>query len=207
MAARTCTGCAAQIAPAPAATRPQSETEPPFGLPVRPGILLGVDRVADRLAICIFTVWGRESLAQINSELEYPKHKNLIRAGMVIFIYSLIFLVRLIFSYAIIPDAARPQYLNNIISGIAIYLAGPLPLELVFQAFIVFVGFLMLAGAINASIIGANGVLNRVSEDGVLTDWFRAPHHTYGTTHRIINLIVILQLIAIIASQQRLPIP
>src|SRR5262249_4419960 len=59
----------------------------------------------------------------------------------------------------------------------------------------------MLAGAINTSIIGANGVLNRVSEDGVLPDWFREPHKRYGTTYRVINLIVILQLVAIIGSR------
>ncbi len=69
------------------------------------------------------------------------------------------------------------------------------------QAFIVIVGFLMLSGAINTAIVGANGVLNRVSEDGVLTDWFRAPHKKYGTTYRMINLIVILQLVAIIGSR------
>src|SRR5206468_4674237 len=87
------------------------------------------------------------------------------------------------------------------ISGIAINLAGPTPLKLAFQAFIVIVGFLMLAGAINTSIIGSNGVLNRVSEDGVMTDWFRAPHKRYGTTYRMINLIVILQLVAIVGSR------
>jgi hypothetical protein len=80
------------------------------------------------------------------------------------------------------------------------YLTGPLPLKLLFQAFIVIVGCLMLSGAINTSIIGSNGVLNRVSEDGVMTDWFRAPHKKYGTTYRMINLIVLLQLLAIIAS-------
>ena len=48
--------------------------------------------------------------------------------------------------------------------------------ELVFRAFVVLVGFLMLSGAINTAIVGSNGVLNRVSEDGVLTDWFRKPH-------------------------------
>ncbi len=63
------------------------------------------------------------------------------------------------------------------------------------------VGFLMLAGAINTSIIGSNGVLNRVSEDGVLTNWFRAPHKKYGATFRVINLIVILQLAAIAGSR------
>jgi hypothetical protein len=34
-----------------------------------------------------------------------------------------------------------------------------------------------------------------------MTDWFRAPHKRYGTTYRMINLIVILQLVAIIGSR------
>jgi hypothetical protein len=59
----------------------------------------------------------------------------------------------------------------------------------------------MLSGAVNTAIIGSNGVLNRVSEDGVLTDWFREPHKKYGTTFRLINLIVILQLVTIIGSR------
>jgi Amino acid permease len=62
------------------------------------------------------------------------------------------------------------------------HLVGPLPLKLLFQGCIVAVGFLMLAGAVNTAIVGSNGVLNRVSEDGVLSEWFRAPHRIYGTT-------------------------
>ncbi|HET8667942.1 MAG TPA: amino acid permease, partial [Terriglobales bacterium] len=48
---------------------------------------------------------------------------------------------------------------------------------------------------------GSNGVLNRISEDGVLTDWFRKPHKRFGTSYRIINLVVGLQLIIIVASR------
>jgi hypothetical protein len=59
----------------------------------------------------------------------------------------------------------------------------------------------MLSGAVNTAIIGSNGVLNRVSEDGVMTNWFREPHKKYGTTYRMINLIVILQLATIIGSR------
>src|SRR5436305_8234926 len=124
------------------------------------------------------------------------------KAGMVTFLYSLLFTSLVsFFAYAIIPDNVRPQYFDNLISGISIYLVGPVPLKLLFQAFIVVVGFLMLAGAVNTAIIGSNGVLNRVSEDGVLTDWFRAPHKRYGTTFRMINLIVILQLLTITGSR------
>ncbi|HKR59219.1 MAG TPA: APC family permease, partial [Pyrinomonadaceae bacterium] len=122
--------------------------------------------------------------------------------GLVIFVYSLLFTSLVsFFAYAIIPDNLRPHYFDNLISGISMNLVGPLPLKLMFQAFIVVVGFLMLAGAVNTAIIGSNGVLNRVSEDGVLTDWFRAPHRKYGTTFRMINLIVILQLLTIIGSR------
>jgi amino acid transporter len=166
------------------------------------GAVIGLIGIMMAFGHSILAMSGEESLAQVNRELEYPKHKNLMKAGMVIFIYSLLFTSLVsFFAYAIIPDHVRPQYFNNLISGISMYLVGPLSVRLLFQAFIVIVGFLMLAGAINTSIIGANGVLNRVSEDGVMTDWFRAPHRRFGTTYRMINLIVVLQLVAIIGSR------
>src|SRR6202040_1013228 len=34
-----------------------------------------------------------------------------------------------------------------------------------------------------------------------LTDWFRHPHPRFGTTHRIINLVVLFQIVTIIASR------
>src|SRR6185295_5202739 len=66
---------------------------------------------------------------------------------------------------------------------------------------VVIVGFLILAGAVNTAIVGSNGVLNRVAEDGVLPDWLRHPHPRYGTTSRIVNLVVGLQIFTIIASR------
>lgn len=144
---------------------------------------------------------GEETLAQVNRELEYPKLKNLKRAAIVIFVFSLLFTSLVsIFAVAIIPDETRGRYLDNLISGLAMSFVGPDYLKLLFQGFVVIVGFLMLSGAVNTAIIGSNGVLNRVSEDGVLTDWFRAPHKKYGTTYRLINMIVTLQLITIIGS-------
>jgi hypothetical protein len=54
---------------------------------------------------------------------------------------------------------------------------------------------------VNTAIVGANGVLNRISEDGVITPWFRKPHRRFGTSHRLINLIVGLQLVTIILTR------
>jgi Amino acid permease len=102
----------------------------------------------------------------------------------------------------IIPDSVRvPIYKDNLIAGLAMYQWGPLLLRLVFRAFVVVVGFLILSGAVNTAIIGSNGVLNRISEDGVLTDWFRQPHPRFGTTYRIVNLVVVLQMFTILVSR------
>src|SRR5262249_16765449 len=180
----------------PFAEKPVS-ADPHFGL--NSGMLLGLIGILIAFGHSFLAMSGEESLAQVNRELEYPKHRNLMRAGLVIFAYSLVFTSSVSFlAYALIPDGVRPQYFDNFISGIAMNLVGPLSLKLLFQAFIVVVGFLMLAGAVNTAIIGSNGVLNRVSEDGVLPDWLRKPHKKYGTTYRMINLIVLLQLLTVV---------
>jgi amino acid transporter/nucleotide-binding universal stress UspA family protein len=145
---------------------------------------------------------GEESLAQVNREIAAPKLKNLERAGFVIFVYSLVFTSLVsFFAVMLIPDAERAKSLDNLIGGLAMNLAGPVTLRLLFHGFVVVVGALILAGAVNTAIIGSNGVLNRVAEDGVLPGWLRIPHKQFGTTHRVINLIVGLQLFTIVVSR------
>jgi amino acid transporter len=150
----------------------------------------------------VLAMSGEETLAQVNREIEHPKLKNLEKTGLVIFIYSLLFTSLVsFFAVMIIPDNVRPDYFANLIGGISMYLVGPTTLKLLFHGFVVLVGVLILAGAQNTSIVGANGVLNRVAEDGVLTSWFQRPHNRYGTSYRIINLIVCMQLLTIVLSR------
>jgi len=212
---------------------------------------------------------GEESLAQVNREIEAPKLKNLLRAGFVIFMYSMLLTSAIsFFAVFIIPDGKRVAteivpngeaptsqlvqrvdylrqdaqthqvfgyaiednpndpdfpvthfdrkiilnpatqhveredggYRDNLINGLVQYLSGPKWLKLIMEAFVVTVGFLILAGAVNTAIVGSNGVMNRLAEDGVLTPWFLHPQKRFGTTHRLINMVVILQLITIVAS-------
>jgi amino acid transporter len=150
----------------------------------------------------VLAMSGEETLAQVNREIEHPKLKNLEKTGLVIFLYSLLFTSLVsFFAVMIIPDGVRHNYFANLIGGITMYLVGPTALKLIFHGFVVLVGVLILAGAQNTSIVGANGVLNRVAEDGVLTDWFQKPHPRYGTSHRIINLVVGMQLLTILLSR------
>lgn len=150
----------------------------------------------------LLSMSGFETLAQVYREIGYPKLRNLRLTGLIVCTYAVLFtgLVTLL-AGMVIPDATRPQYINNLLGGLAMHLSGPPLLLLGFHVFVVVVGVLILAGACNTSMIGANGVLNRVAEDGVLLPWFRKPHRRFGTTFRIINLITLLQLATILSSK------
>jgi amino acid transporter len=150
----------------------------------------------------LLSMSGFETLAQVYREIAYPKMKNLKITANIVCWYAVICTgVITIFAVMIIPDSVRSKYYDNLIGGLAMNLAGPYLLRLGFHLFVVVVGVLILSGAVNTSIIGANGVLNRVAEDGVLLDWFRKPHHKFGTTYRIINLVVLLQILTIALSK------
>src|SRR5580693_6192997 len=150
----------------------------------------------------LLSMSGFETLAQVYREIAYPKLKNLrITANLVCWYAVICTGVVTVFAGMIIPDAERAKHFDNLIGGLAMSLSGPYLLRLGFHIFVVIVGGLILAGAVNTSIIGANGVLNRVAEDGVLLPWFRKPHKKFGTTSRIINLIALLQIATIVGSR------
>jgi amino acid transporter len=150
----------------------------------------------------LLSMSGFETLAQVYREIAYPKLKNLRITANIVCWYAVICTgVVTVFAGMIIPDAERPKYFDNLIGGLAMSLSGPYLLRLGFHIFVVAVGGLILAGAVNTSIIGANGVLNRVAEDGVLLPWFRKPHAKFGTTSRIINLIAIMQIATLVGSR------
>ncbi len=165
--------------------------------------LFGLFGIVMAFGHSILAMSGEETLAQVNREIEHPKLKNLKRAAIVIAIYSLIFTGgATLLASMLIPDGPRTQiYQNNLIAGLAMYMIGPMAARIAFRIFVVVVGFLILSGAINTSIIGSTGVLQRVAEDGVLADWFRKPHRRFGTSHRIVNLVFALQMFTIIVTR------
>ena len=165
--------------------------------------MLGMFGIIMAFGHSVLAMSGEETLAQVNREIEHPKLKNLKRAAIVIAIYSFLFTgLGSLLAVMLIPDAVRvPVYRDNLIAGLAMYMVGPQVLRIIFRVFVVLVGFLILSGAINTSIIGSTGVLMRIAEDGVLTDWFRRPHRKFGTSYRIVNLVAGMQLFTIVASR------
>ena len=151
----------------------------------------------------ILAMSGEETLAQVYREVESPKLPNFKKAALIVFLYSLGLTAGISFlAVLLVPDEIRMKYYaDNLIGGLAMHVIGPPVLRLALNVFVVVVGFLILSGAVNTAIIGSNGVLNRVAEDGVLPDWFLKPHRRYGTTFRVLTLIVGLQLLTIVASR------
>ena len=144
---------------------------------------------------------GAETLAQVYREIEAPKLTNLKRAAAFIFLFAFLLTGGMtLLASSIIPEPLRPEYLDDLLSGLAMSQEGPYALKLMMQGFVVVVGAMILSGAVNTAIVGANGVLNRVAEDGILADWFRWLHPKYGTTHRNINLIAGLKVVTILLS-------
>lgn len=165
--------------------------------------LLGVVGLFIAFGHSILAMSGLETLAQVYREVESPKLPNFKKAAVIVFLYALILTGSISFlAILLIPDSVRmTDFKDNLIGGLAMNVIGPNWARLLLNAFVTVVGFAILAGAANTAIIGSNGVLNRVAEDGVLPDWFQRPHPRYGTTYRVLNLIVGLQLFTIIASQ------
>ncbi len=151
----------------------------------------------------LLSMSGFETLAQVYREIAYPKMKNLKITANIVCWYAVICTgVITVFAGMIIsPADIRNNFSDDLLGGLAMRLVGPELLKLAFHIFVVIVGVLILSGAVNTSIIGANGVLNRVAEDGVLLDWFRKPHKRFGTTFRIVNMIVTLQIATIVLSR------
>jgi amino acid transporter len=164
--------------------------------------LIGVVGILVAFGHSVLAMSGLETLAQVYREIQHPKLPNLKKTAFIVFVYSMVFTSLVsFFAVMIIPDGIRADYKDNLIGGLAMFVVGPTTLKLLFHAFVVVVGIMILSGAINTAIVGSNGVLNRMSEDGVLTEWFRHPHPRYGTSHRIINLVVMLQILTIILSR------
>jgi amino acid transporter/nucleotide-binding universal stress UspA family protein len=182
-----------------------------LGEMLRPGSihwasLIGLIGLLVAFGHSILAMSGEETLAQVYREVESPKLKNFKKAAFIVFVYSLL-LTSLIsfFAVMIIPDSVRiDKYSGNLIGGLAMSVIGPQWARLCLNALVVAVGFMILSGAVNTAIIGSNGVLNRVSEDGVLPDSFLRPHPRYGTSYRLINLVVGLQLFTIVASRGKI---
>jgi amino acid transporter len=171
--------------------------------PTSPWTIVGLAGLLIAFGHSVLAMSGEETLAQVYREVESPKLTNFKKAGFVIFVYSLLLTAGTSFlAVLLIPEEIRTRlYADNLLGGLAMHVVGTPHMRLVLNALVVIAGFLILSGAVNTSLIGSNGVLNRVADDGVLPDWLQNPHPRYGTTYRMLYIIAGLQLATIVVSR------
>ena len=81
----------------------------------------------------------------------------------------------------IIPDGVASEFLENLIGGLAMNLEGPFVVRLIFHGFVVVVGTLILAGAVNTAIVGRMACSTAFPKTACC-EWFRKPHPRFGTS-------------------------
>src|SRR6266403_228351 len=162
-----------------------------------------VDFIAASFAIVVTLYFWWQNTKGVAESSEKALHiMKLVTVMVVLLIAWCIYTVAV--RHSALPPLPHPRNLRLSASALGWLAHSSLPhmfgILAIFIAFVVVVGTLILAGAVNTAIVGSNGVLNRVSEDGVLSSWFRQPHRRFGTSYRIINIVVALQVITIIIS-------
>ena len=96
----------------------------------------------------VLAMSGEETLAQVYREIESPKLSNFKKAGVVIFVYSLILTAGTSFlAVLLIPEEIRTLLLHRHISlgELAMHVVGPPHARLVLDALVVIAGFLILS--------------------------------------------------------------
>src|SRR5947208_5428505 len=74
----------------------------------------------------LLSMSGFETLAQVYREIAYPKLQNLKYTGNLVCVYAVICTgVITLFAGMIIPDSKRSEYVDNLLGGLAMHLAGP----------------------------------------------------------------------------------
>src|SRR5262249_49641961 len=120
--------------------------------------ILGIIGLFIAFGHSILAMSGEETLAQVYREVESPKLPNFKKAAFIVFVYSILLTGTISFlAVMLIPDKERmADYADNLIGGLAMNVIGPLAARLLLNAFVTVVGFAILSGAVNTSIIGAN---------------------------------------------------
>jgi len=161
------------------------------------GILVGMGH-------SILAVSGEETLAQVYREIEARSSPTSLRTGMIIFLFALFFTgFNSLFASMIVPQRELiGEYKRQCLSGLAMHLVGSRAFLLGLQAFVVVVGFLILAGAVNTALIGSRTAFS--------TGLLRTGCCTIGSADRMrsmeppiefLHTLAILQLFIIIVSR------
>jgi hypothetical protein len=146
-------------------------------------------------------IGGDETLSQVTQAITGSRIKTLQWALFCNFVNGFLFPLFVPFALIMmVPDLVRMEGGANPVSTLALFLEGPTLVRLLLDLCLVLFGAVILSRIVNTTISVPMRLLNQAAEDGVLTSWAVRKHPRHGTSYRLVNLIMALQLIAIFAG-------
>jgi magnesium transporter len=153
------------------------------------------------LGSCFFVLGSVEALTHIAPELPPPTIRHLGRTARLVGLFSLWVVAGTAFLFvATVPAAALGAWFEAPIAGLTQALASPVWLRLWLFLAVTSAAVLFLAVAVHRSASGAQQVVARLTEDGVLHPALRAAHPRLGTPSRLVDLVAATQLGIVVVS-------
>jgi len=157
-------------------------------------------------AACLFAVGTPEAFTHSAPDFPPPRMVHLRQAIRVVNVATLVMVAGVAVLFVLlIPPASRRVWVDAPLTGVVLFAGLPQPIAVVFAAVTAVASALLLAAAAYRSAVGAQRLLLRLAEDGVLIRSVRALHPRFGTPSRLIDLVAAAQIAVILASAGQLP--
>ena len=143
------------------------------------------------LGAVLFALGGVDALALVAPELEPPRIRNLQRTAGLVVIHSLAVTALVGFLIAaIVPEALRRSFFEAPGVGLVLQLAGPWWLRVLAAVAIVVAAGLTMACAARSALTGAQTVITRLVDEGLLPVALLTLHPRFGTRARMLDVTV-----------------
>ena len=129
------------------------------------------------LGYCLCVLGSGEALAHVAPELRQPRIRQLQWTARPVGLYALLVTAGVGFLVvAIVPAEVRAAWLDAPVAALALNVRAPLALRLFLLLSVVVAAVLLLAATLHRAAVSAQGLLSRLSEDGVLAPALRTLH-------------------------------
>ncbi len=175
------------------------------GLPVLfsrfPSAIVMAALLATGFGHALAALGSTDTLGQVTVDLEQPRIRNLQRTARLVAAFGLLITAGLSFCFVmLVPASELAVWSGAPLAGVALYLAGPEWLRFLCFAAIAITAVVFLSVTCRSATAGAQTVLARLVDEGVLDVEFRRLHYRFGTPFRLIDVAAAAQMGVVLVS-------
>ena len=156
-------------------------------------------------AASLFVVGTPEAFTHSAPDFPPPRMVHLRQAIRVVNVATLVVVAGVAVLFALlIPAASRTDWVDAPLTGVVLFAGMPQPIAVMVAAVTAVASALLLALAAYRSAVGAQRLLLRLAEDGILDPSMRALHPRFGTPSRLIDLVAAAQIAGVLVGAGQL---